>query len=209
MDNQKRNKKRKSASEHDAKKFNDSIVSGLRSIELKKDFVPSYASVADSYFRLGDLTNAKKYALSGLELDSSQIELNRILGFVLFEQKNYSAAVDAFSKTSSLQPNNPEHWANKGLALLNLKDYDLALTSFLVAEEKGDRVPNTFLYMTYIYLQMGRLPKVIEYSEKYREYSHNSTASLCLLQTLYADTGDVVNSTLLKKTYPNLSCQFS
>lgn len=101
------------------KKYKESILYFLRSIEMNKDYPTSHYNLAYAYFFTDDYQNAIKYAKNSLDLYTDQTykgDAARMLGRIYIKLKDEKNALENFELADKIDPQNKDNISR----LLNL-----------------------------------------------------------------------------------------
>jgi predicted O-linked N-acetylglucosamine transferase (SPINDLY family) len=115
--------------------FEDAINNYLNSIELNCNFTESKFSLANIYYKLGRLDDAKEIFLQIIKDNKKDHKPYFNLSIILFDQKLFSESLECLKVASDLHPNSYE--INHQLGVLNekLKRYDEAIKYYNIANK--------------------------------------------------------------------------
>ena len=115
--------------------FEEAINNYLNSIELNCNFTESKFSLANIYYKLGRLDDAKEIFLQIIKDNKKDHKPYFNLSIILFDQKLFSESLECLKVASDLHPNSYE--INHQLGVLNekLKRYDEAIKYYNIANK--------------------------------------------------------------------------
>ena len=123
------------------------------------------------------------------------------LGFSLYQNGNYRAAVDRLKRAAKLAPTDERILNNLGLALCRLGKFDDAYKNF--ARATGPLTGN--LNVARMLERFGREDDAIKYYEAARQIDSNNTFALRRLADLYERVGKPVESQSVRTALSSLS----
>ncbi|WP_417395989.1 protein kinase domain-containing protein [Gimesia chilikensis] len=104
---------------------------------------------------LGDKKNAEKDFRRSLELDPDDVKLLQLLAGFNFEFKNYSTALDYWDKLIQIEPENSDHFFNRGKVHYVLNQNEKALADISKAIEFNPQDPKFFFERYTIYREQN------------------------------------------------------
>ncbi len=103
----------------------------LRIIREHRNFIPAYNELAQLHVRQGALDNAVQTLLAGLHVVPNEPVLLNNLGMCWLLKKDYTGALENFTKAASLAPHNERYRSNLAVALAMAGRYEEALALFM------------------------------------------------------------------------------
>lgn len=122
---------------------------------------------------VASVNTAKDSYMKALELNSRDIYVLGILGFIYGENKEYDKAEELFNKGLEIAPNNPLLYLALGLMFDRMKEYDIAINYYeTILEFTEDEVEKDFEHMNQYYHKLvdsfsDSLAKTKEKARKY------------------------------------------
>ena len=102
-----------------------------RIIRQHRNFIPAYNELAQLYLRQGELDDAIQALLAGLHAAPEEPMLLNNLGMCWLLRKDYTGALDNFTKAASLAPHNERYRSNMAVALAMAGRNEEALALFM------------------------------------------------------------------------------
>lgn len=93
------------------------------------------------------------------------------------DEAGYSEAATYFAKAAEIQPDSSGPYLNQAYALINAGRGDEAIEPFEMAIEKGEDAPETYLYLSSLYMNNDRAGDAVTLLEEARSEFQNSTDS--------------------------------
>ena len=100
-----------------------------------------------------------------------------------FKEKDYSAAVDAYTEAIKIAPNYEKALYNRGKAQLKLKKYKSALGDFQKTVQLNPKHDKALLYSGICFMKAKNYPAAISHFNKSLKIEKSSYALTCLLYT--------------------------
>ncbi|HUU45590.1 MAG TPA: tetratricopeptide repeat protein [Acidobacteriota bacterium] len=95
-----------------ADKPDSAIAAYTAALAEAPDYLDAHINVGALYYQKGDLTNAAQHLEHAVRLDSTQASAYKNLGLVRQQAEEYPAAVAAFTRYLSYQPDDGGAWAS-------------------------------------------------------------------------------------------------
>ncbi len=112
-----------------------SIVQILIVLEKKPDDLSALNIAGASYAKIGKLKTAEKYFLRALKIKDNDAKTHNNYAHLLFQNKNFEAAIFHFKEAFKLDPSNASFCSNIGVVYTNIGDLQEALKYFKKAYE--------------------------------------------------------------------------
>lgn len=96
-------------------------------------------------FNRGSVTEAERYFLKVIKLNSKEPQAYHFLGMIYLRQKEYEGAVEVLKMAVSLNALNDTALNNLGLAYYNLKKYEEAIEYFQKSIQLNDKIAHRFV----------------------------------------------------------------
>lgn len=153
----------------------------------------SLLGVAFDRKRLPD--NAREYYNRALRVAPDDAQTLNNLGFSLYQNGNYRAAVDRLKRAAKLLPNDERILNNLALALCRLGKYADAYKNF---ERAGGEL-SAHLNVATLLERSGRDTEAITHYEAAHHLDPNSTIARTRLADLYARTGKTIEAEAMRR----------
>ncbi|MEM9917997.1 MAG: tetratricopeptide repeat protein [Bacteroidota bacterium] len=108
-------------------KNKEAIADYNEAIKIRPDAPGVYSNLAMMHKRSGNLVEARKLCMKGLEIDGNNTTLKNNLGLINLDEKKYAEAESIFEQILVEDPNDPIALSNVGFARTNLEKYELAM----------------------------------------------------------------------------------
>jgi len=164
--------------------FNEAITELSTAVSLDPKLSEAHNLLGVAYDKKGLGDRAKDSYERAVKVEEDAQTLNN-LGFSLYQNGNYRAAVDRLKRAVKLAPTDDRILNNLGLALCRLGKFDEAYKHF--ARAAGPYTGN--LNTARMLERFGRDEDAIKYYEDARRIEPNSTVALRRLGDLYRRTG--------------------
>ena len=164
--------------------FNEAITELSTAVSLDPKLTEAHNLLGVAYDKKGLGDRAKDSYERAVKVEEDAQTLNN-LGFSLYQNGNYRAAVDRLKRAVKLAPTDDRILNNLGLALCRLGKFDEAYKHF--ARAAGPYTGN--LNTARMLERFGRDEDAIKYYEDARRIEPNSTVALRRLADLYRRTG--------------------
>lgn len=110
------------------KKFKYSLADFNTAVKLNPDFKEAYLARGDTYKKIGQAEKSKRDFLKAGKLAQTDVLYNQ--GVKYFQTKNYTEAVNCFSKSINSNPDSKESYNMRGLAYIHKGNPAKALSDF-------------------------------------------------------------------------------
>lgn len=170
--------------------LNDAIMELSRAVSLDSHLSQAHSLLAVAYDRKGLKDRARESFERAAEGSRDPQALNNV-GYWLYENGNYRAAVEKLKRASRLAPDDERILNNLALAQVRLGKFDDAFKNF--AHARGDYEGH--LNIAALAERMGRDAQAIEHYEAARKIQPNSEVALRRLADLYQRNGQTDNAT--------------
>jgi Tfp pilus assembly protein PilF len=165
-------------------KYNEAISELSMAVSLDPKLTEAHNLLGVAYDRKGFGDRAKDSFERAVKLEEDAETLNN-LGFSLYQNGNYRAAIDRLKRAAKLAPNDERILNNLGLAYCRLGKVDEAYKAFARATGPLNGNLNTAKMME----RFGREDEAIRYYEAARQIDPMNTIALRRLSDLYQRTG--------------------
>lgn len=172
-----------------AGRLNEAIAQLSTAVSLDPKLTEAHNLLGVAYDRKGFGDRAKESFERAVKIDEDAETLNN-LGFSLYQNGNYRAAVDRLKRAAKLAPGDERILNNLGLALCRLGKIEDAYKSF--ARAGGPLTGN--LNIAKMLERFGREDDAIHYYEAARQLDPNNTIALRRLADLYQRVGRTADS---------------
>jgi Tfp pilus assembly protein PilF len=170
--------------------LNDAITELSRAVSLDSHLTQAHSLLAVAYDRKGLKDRARESFERAAEGSRDPQALNNV-GYWLYENGNYRAAVEKLKRAARLAPADERILNNLALAQVRLGKFDDAYKNF--AHARGDYEGH--LNTAALAERMGRDAEAIEHYEAARKLQPNSEVALRRLADLYQRNGQADNAT--------------
>lgn len=170
-------------------RFNEAISMLSTAVSLDPKLTEAHNLLGVAYDKKGFGDRAKESFDRAVKLEEDADTLNN-LGFSLYQNGNYRAAVDRLKRAAKLAPTDERILNNLGLAYCRLGKIDEAYKAF--ARATGPLTGN--LNMAKMLERFGREDDAIRYYEAARQIDPNNTLALRRLADLYQRVGRATES---------------
>ena len=167
-----------------AERYNEAISELTAATSLDPKLTEAHNLLGVAYDRKGFGDQAKRSFERAVKLDEDAETLNN-LGFALYQNGNYRAAVDRLKRAAKLAPNDERILNNLGLAYCRLGKIDEAYKAFT----RATGPLNGNLNMAKMMERFAREDDAIRYYEAARELDPHNTVALRRLSDLYQRVG--------------------
>ena len=164
--------------------YNDAISALSMAVSLDPKLTEAHNLLGVAYDKKGFADRAKDSFERAVKLEEDAETLNN-LGFSLYQNGNYRAAVDRLKRAAKLAPTDERILNNLGLAYCRLGKVDEAYKAFTRATGQL----NGNLNMAKMMERFAREEDAIRYYEAAREIDANNTIALRRLTDLYQRVG--------------------
>lgn len=170
-------------------RYNEAVSELSLAISLDPKLTEAHNLLGVAYDKKGFSDRAKESFERAVKLDEDADTLNN-LGFSLYQNGNYRAAVDRLKRAVKLAPNDERILNNLGLAYCRLGKVDEACKAFSRAAGPLTGNLNTAKMLE----RFGREDEAIRYYEGARQIDPANTIALRRLSDLYQRVGRVTES---------------
>ena len=167
-----------------AERYSEAISELTTATSLDPKLTEAHNLLGVAYDKKGFGDQAKRSFERAVKLDEDAETLNN-LGFALYQNGNYRAAVDRLKRAAKLAPNDERILNNLGLAYCRLGKIDEAYKAF----SRATGPLNGNLNMAKMMERFAREDDAIRYYEAAREIEPMNTIALRRLSDLYQRTG--------------------
>ena len=167
-----------------AERYNEAISELTSATSLDPKLTEAHNLLGVAYDKKGFADQAKRSFERAVKLDEDAETLNN-LGFALYQNGNYRAAIDRLKRAAKLAPNDERILNNLGLAYCRMGKIDEAYKAF--ARATGPLTGN--LNMAKMMERFAREDDAIRFYEAAREIDPMNTVALRRLSDLYQRTG--------------------
>ena len=164
--------------------YNDAISALSTAVSLDPKLTEAHNLLGVAYDKKGFGDRAKESFERAVKIEEDAETLNN-LGFSLYQNGNYRAAVDRLKRAAKLAPTDERILNNLGLAYCRLGKVDEAYKAFTRATGQL----NGNLNMAKMMERFGREDDAIRYYEAARQIEPNNTIALRRLTDLYQRVG--------------------
>ncbi|HEX8853466.1 MAG TPA: tetratricopeptide repeat protein, partial [Pyrinomonadaceae bacterium] len=168
-----------------AGQLNEAIAELSRAASMDAKLAPAHSLLAIAYDRKGLHERARESYERAIDLNERDAQALNNLGYSLYLNGNYRAAVDRLKRAARLAPSDTRILNNLALAQCRLGKYDDALKNF--ARAGGEF--NARMNVAALLERAGRDEDAIRHYEQARRLQPESTGVLRRLADLYARTG--------------------
>jgi Tfp pilus assembly protein PilF len=172
-----------------AGRLNEAVAELSTAVSLDAKLTEAHNLLGVAYDRKGFGDRAKESFEQAVKIDEDAETLNN-LGFSLYQNGNYRAAVDRLKRAAKLAPGDERILNNLGLALCRLGKIEDAYKSF--ARAAGPLTGS--LNIAKMLERFGREDDAIHYYEAARQIDPNNTLALRRLADLYQRVGKAAES---------------
>jgi Flp pilus assembly protein TadD len=165
-------------------KYNEAISELSMAVSLDPKLTEAHNLLGVAYDKKGFGDRAKDSFERAVKLEEDAETLNN-LGFSLYQNGNYRAAIDRLKRAAKLAPNDESILNNLGLAYCRMGKIDEAYKAFARATGPLNGNLNTAKMME----RFGREDEAIRYYEAARQIDPMNTIALRRLADLYQRTG--------------------
>jgi tetratricopeptide (TPR) repeat protein len=142
----------------------------------------AYQAHRSKNVRIPELRRAESLYRQVLDIDSSHVAANNLLGLLCLQTKRFDEAAHYIEAALAKKPDDPQAHSNLGLALKDLGRYEEAVIHFQQALLFSPGNPKTLNNLGNVYRELGRLGEAIASYQKavaiqpaYAEANHNLT----------------------------------
>jgi Tfp pilus assembly protein PilF len=180
--------------------YNDAITELSMAASLDPKLTEAHNLLGVAYDKKGFADRAKESFERAVKIDEDAETLNN-LGFSLYQNGNYRAAVDRLKRAAKLAPRDERILNNLGLALCRLGKFDEAYKNF---ERAGGALTGN-LNIARMLERFGRDDDAIKYYEAARQIEPNNTMALRRLADLYQRVGRTSESEATRTVLASVS----
>lgn len=127
--------------------------------------VKAQLSHALELHQLGNLPEAEKLYFEILKETPNEGNTLNFLGFLKFQNNQFTEAISYLKKATELYPNFFEAWFNLALALKGMGDFDNAIFAYTKSIEIEPENPTPYFNLATLYESLNETHKAIEYFE--------------------------------------------
>ncbi len=158
-----------------------------QAIQADPQLVQAYAGAATSSLALGDLDQARSFAIRAIEINAHAPGINEIMGITFQSKRNYQQAVESYQRELAINPKSNTSLLNLGLLLLQQGKAAAAIEP-LTRAAAINTSEQCSLLLAQAYQNVGKLKEaIIEYKKIDIIQSQNKmipfNLGLCLLNT--------------------------
>jgi len=141
------------------------------------DWPPRDASLMAGYesWRDGRLSEAQSFFEERMRLQPEDADVWRGLGNVSWSRRDFVSALRYFSQALHLEPWNPMHWGNMGLARRDLGQPEAAISAFRVALGLDSLYAPALNEWANVLFDMGRYEEALPVAQRAVELCQGST----------------------------------
>lgn len=165
--------------------LNEAIAELSRAASLDPQLTQAHSLLAVAYDRKGLHDRAEDSYRRSMDVNDRDPQALNNLGYSLYLNGNYRAAVDRLKKAARLAPGDPRILNNLALAQTRLGKYDDAYRNFARADGEFNGHAN----LAALLVRSGREDKAVEHLEAARKLQPDSQNVLRQLAELYERTG--------------------
>jgi Tfp pilus assembly protein PilF len=169
--------------------YNEAVTALSTAVSLDPKLTEAHNLLGVAFDKKGFGERAKESFERAVKLEEDAETLNN-LGFALYQNGNYRAAVDRLKRAAKLAPNDERILNNLGLAYCRLGKVDEAYKAFTRATGPVTGNLNTAKMLE----RFGREDDAIRYYEAARSLDPNNTIALRRLADLYNRVGRMADS---------------
>jgi Flp pilus assembly protein TadD len=166
-------------------RLNEAIAELSRASSLDPKLSQAHSLLAVAYDRKGLRDRAEDSYRRAIDVNDRDPQALNNLGYSLYLNGNYRAAVDRLKKAAKLAPNDSRILNNLALAQVRLGKYDDAYRNFARAEGEFNGHANVAAML----IRSGREEKAVEHLEAARKLQPESQNVLRQLAEVYERTG--------------------
>ncbi len=166
-------------------RLNDAIAELSHAASLDPKLSQAHSLLAVAYDRKGLHDRAEDSYKNAIEVNEHDPQALNNLGYSLYINGNYRAAVDKLKRAARLAPTDARVLNNLALAQVRLGKYDDAYRNFARADGEFDGHSN----LAALLVRMGRDDKAVEHFEAARRLQPNSQNVLRQLAEIYERSG--------------------
>ena len=166
-------------------RLNEAIAELSRASSLDPKLSQAHSLLAVAYDRKGLRDRAEESYRRAIDVNDRDPQALNNLGYSLYLNGNYRAAVDKLKKAAKLAPNDSRILNNLALAQVRLGKYDDAYRNFARAEGEFNGHANVAAML----IRSGREEKAVEHLEAARKLQPESQNVLRQLAEVYERTG--------------------
>ncbi|HEY9790077.1 MAG TPA: tetratricopeptide repeat protein [Candidatus Obscuribacterales bacterium] len=115
------------------KRWDDLVGEYQRSIQLQPDVASLHLGLADAYLKADKIDEAEKELKTAADLDGNDPRPHRLMGAILLQKHDYSAAARAYTRALNINPGSVEDLVALGYTYAANDDYMQAETAFVTA----------------------------------------------------------------------------
>lgn len=160
----------------------------FRALKYDPESVPALVNLAIAERRLGNYNDAKDYAERARKLAPDDAQAALLLGNILAEGQDASAALDIYEEGIRESPEEPLLYYNTALTLLREQRYEEALLNFSRAAERAgasELAVKSYAHIGQIYFGQGNYPMAADYLGKAVELAPDNGKYLYNLGVVY------------------------
>ena len=114
------------------------------SLNINKNYLPTYLYLADSYDRIGELVKSENILKTALILKQDSDIINNSLGFNYYKQNKLDKSILFFQKAIELNNDNYKAYFNMANSYIKKKDYTNAIKNFKKTIEINRNCPDIY-----------------------------------------------------------------
>lgn len=135
-------------------KYQDSVVSSLKALELDNNYAPAHAYLSEAYTDLGRLQQARDQAELAIQLDPYNVDARRNYGYVLESYGDYDGEIQQYQQALQLEPNLLDLWYGLARAYRGAKQMDQAIATFNQIAIRTRNDPAIYVELGKTYFEM-------------------------------------------------------
>lgn len=149
----------------DSRLHREAIEEYNKYLKVYPEYGPAYNGMALTFSDTNQLLKAEEILLKGIEKASQYAPLYSNLGHVYVKMNRANDAMTYYDKAIAINPNLLEAWNNKILLLLDIKQYDKALSAWESIRTKWPDNPE----MQILARRMEQVKDIIQWSRQNKE----------------------------------------
>ncbi len=144
------------------RKYEEADSMGRKALELKPDFYGVYNTLGLNFENRNMINEAVEMYLTGLQFDSSNLEMNNNLGVIYFEKGEYDAARKYFEIALREDSTYIFGHFNTAVCYVNLGDREKAIVKFKKCIELKPEGIESYIELTYQYMYLEQFENALQ-----------------------------------------------